>query len=93
MSYARDEEKAGEILSVFCDAYKKIVDREWNLKNLETVDQRVISEKNYTPKEAFMSVRVAVTGLTATPSLVEILELLGKKETVERIEKSISALR
>ncbi len=93
MSYAKDAEKAGEILNVFCKEYKGINNKDWTLDNLETTHQKILSERNYTPKEAFMSVRAAVTGLTATPSLVEILELLGKKETVERIEKSISALR
>ena len=92
-SYVKDTKKALEILTAFCNEYKNISSKEWSLNNLETVHQKIMYEKKYTPKEAFMSVRVAVTGLTATPSLVEILELIGKEEPVTRIEKSVSALR
>jgi glutamyl/glutaminyl-tRNA synthetase len=93
VSYAKDAEKALEILNIFRNEYRDINNKDWTIDNLETTHQKILSEKKYSPKEAFMSVRVAVTGLTATPSLVEILELLGKKEVVARIEKSISALR
>lgn len=93
ISYTKDAARALEILSTFYGEYKSIDEKDWNLTSLENLHQKILSEKKYLPKEAFMSVRVAVTGLTATPSLVEILELLGKEETVSRIEKSISVLR
>ena len=45
-----------------------------------------IKEKNYSPKEAFMTLRLAVTGSEATPPLFEVLELLGKDVVLRRIK-------
>jgi glutamyl-tRNA synthetase len=40
------------------------------------------------PREAFQPIRLAVTGSSVSPGLFESLELLGKEETVARIEGS-----
>ena len=92
VSYTKDRTRTLEVLESFCKEYKSIDESNWTLTNLEEIHHQIISEKKYLPKEAFMTIRVAVTGSTATPSLVEVLELIGKKEVVLRIERSISAL-
>jgi glutamyl-tRNA synthetase len=45
------------------------------------------------PRQAFMSLRLAVTGKTITPPLFETIEVLGKKETLTRLEKSASLFK
>jgi glutamyl-tRNA synthetase len=40
------------------------------------------------PREAFQPIRLAVTGSSVSPGLFESLELLGKEETLARIEGS-----
>lgn len=42
--------------------------------------------------EVFMPLRVAVSGKTATPGMYEMLESLGKKRVMERIDRAITAL-
>lgn len=39
----------------------------------------------FSPKEAFMSLRVAISGRTVTPPLFDCLVILGKEETLKRL--------
>ncbi|MEK9171324.1 MAG: hypothetical protein AAB823_01295, partial [Patescibacteria group bacterium] len=39
----------------------------------------------WTPRELFMTIRVALSGRTATPPLFEMMEILGKNETLKRL--------
>ncbi len=43
------------------------------------------------PRQAFQSIRVAVTGSTISPGLFESIELLGRDETLARIRDARSA--
>ncbi len=45
-------------------------------------------QKGYKPKETMWAIRAAVTGRTRGADMVAILELLGKDETIARIEAS-----
>ncbi len=47
--------------------------------------------KGYKPKETMWAIRAAVTGRTRGADMVAILELLGKDETIKRIEASRNA--
>jgi len=88
-SYCQSPERAKEILDSFINAYQKVSENKWNKVDLESIHHIILDAQGYTPKEAFMTLRVAVTASSATPTLVDVLELLGKKEVLERIEKSI----
>jgi len=37
-------------------------------------------------------VRVAVTGRTESPGIFEVLEIIGKQKTLQRLEKAIQAI-
>jgi glutamyl-tRNA synthetase len=37
------------------------------------------------PRQAFQSIRVAVTGSNVSPALFESIELLGREKTLERL--------
>ena len=41
-------------------------------------------------KEYFMTLRICITGETVTPPIIEIISLIGKEETINRIKKSLS---
>jgi glutamyl-tRNA synthetase len=38
-------------------------------------------------------VRVALTGRTVSPGLFEVIDIVGKRQTVERLEKAIAFIR
>jgi len=79
--------KAHEIINNFSKAYEKISDKDWDVKNLDRISHTTLEEFSYTPKEAFMTIRYVVTGRESTPPLFDVLALLGKEETIERMKK------
>ncbi len=53
-------------------------------KSLRELAERV----ELSPRKAFQPIRIAVTGSTVSPGLFESLELLGKEETLARLERA-----
>ena len=85
VSYTENEGRSKEIIKSFIDLLEGAFD--WDSKYLDTASHKMISEKGYKPKEAFMTLRVAVTGETATPPIFDILGLLGKEISLRRLKK------
>lgn len=54
-------------------------------KILEEKARTFCTENNIKVGDYFMALRVAVTGRTATPPLWEVMQILGKEETLERL--------
>ena len=48
-----------------------------------------IAAKEYKPKEAFMTLRIALTGETATPQILDILGILGKEAVLKRLDSAL----
>ncbi len=44
------------------------------------------------PGQLFGSIRVAISGRTATPPLFQMMEVLGRERTLARIEEAIRRL-
>jgi len=82
-SYARDNWL--KILSGFSKIFAGVDIKDWNKETLEKIAHNFIEEEKYINKEAFMTLRVAVTGSQATPPLFDVLELLGKDIVMDRI--------
>ena len=90
--YTRDEIRALEILVSFHERYLDIKEGEWVKDRIDEINHEIIKDKGYSPKEAFMTIRIALTSSSATPSLVDITELLGKKEVLLRLEREIKSI-
>ena len=43
------------------------------------------------PRQAFQPIRIAVTGSKVSPGLFESLELLGREESLARLDRALSA--
>jgi glutamyl-tRNA synthetase len=56
---------------------------------LETRTNAWLTEKGVSLKDVSQPVRVAVTGRSASPGLYEVLEILGKARSLERIDRAI----
>lgn len=85
---SKDTSKCQEILINFITAIKIITD--WTKENLETAGHKMLTDNDYKPKEAFMTIRVAVSGVEATPPLFDTLEVLGKDVVLKRLEKALN---
>ena len=66
---------------------------EWKAANIEAAMREFCERQEWTPKELFMPVRIAVTGRTATPPLFETMEVLGKARCRWRLRRAIETLR
>ncbi|MBU1070828.1 glutamate--tRNA ligase [Patescibacteria group bacterium] len=72
-----------------------------NLKDLKDFQPESIHEllkkaqglSDLSPRQAFMSLRLAVTGKIVTPPLFDCIAILGKKETLSRLQKSVTLLK
>src|SRR5262249_24139407 len=55
---------------------------------------RGLAEKlELSPRKAFEPIRIAVTGSKVSPGLFESLELLGKEETLRRLDAAVAVVR
>lgn len=59
---------------------------EWNHDAMEKAIRDATDKAGMKARDVFMELRVAVTGKTVGPPLLESLEILGKEETMNRLE-------
>ena len=58
---------------------------DWNHEAMEKAVRDIAEKQNVKPKDLFMELRVAITGKTVGPPLLESLEILGREETLNRL--------
>lgn len=58
---------------------------DWSHQNMEKAIRDAAEKTKLKAKDVFMELRVAVTGKSVGPPLLEALEILGKKETLARL--------
>ena len=75
-----------EIKKELLEQVKKALESsEWNHDAMEKSIRDAAETAALKPKDLFMTLRVAVTGKTVGPPLLESLELLGKEDTLSRL--------
>jgi glutamyl-tRNA synthetase len=84
-----DPEKTKEILEKFYKLYSELNKKMWTKENLDEISHKLLVENDYKPKEAFMTLRIVVTGATATPPIFDTIEVLGQEKTLERIKSNL----
>ncbi|MGH2820768.1 MAG: glutamate--tRNA ligase, partial [Actinomycetota bacterium] len=57
----------------------------WTGAAIEEALRALAEERSLKPKQAFQPIRAAVTGTLVSPPLFESLEILGRRETLERL--------
>jgi glutamyl-tRNA synthetase len=65
---------------------------DFSFLSLDKELHELVKENNFSMKEYFMTLRIAITGETITPPIIEIISILGKKEVLSRLENSINKL-
>ncbi len=78
-------QKTEMIAQVYSELYKNIEDSKWNSEELDKISHEELSKHELKTKEAFMTLRILITGKEATPPLFEVMQLLGKKVVLERL--------
>lgn len=64
----------------------------WNESGLQQILDDTIEAQGLGAGDLFWPVRVALSGLSGSPSPVELLKVLGKKESLERISTALKKL-
>ncbi len=64
----------------------------WTLNGLIEAAARVVSATGWKKGDVYMAARLAVTGKPVTPPILESMELLGREETLARLDGAAAAL-
>jgi glutamyl-tRNA synthetase len=71
----------------------KTASADFQKSSLEENTKKLIGEKKLGMGETLWPLRVALTGLKASPPPFEVAEVLGKEKTLERIDQAITFLK
>lgn len=74
----RDRTATAQALSGLCDHLEETVRGDWTHQNLESACRSFAEQTGWKTKELFMTIRIAVTGRTASPGLFETMLTIGK---------------
>ncbi|MCS7202929.1 MAG: glutamate--tRNA ligase [Thermodesulfovibrio sp.] len=98
LDYVPIEEKAKEkyITEKTLPLLKEITERletlqEFSQKNIEKIFIDMVNEKGIKLGDIAQPVRVAITGSTVSPGIYEVLEIVGKEKTLNRLRRIIYA--
>ena len=62
---------------------------DWALPSIEAALRGVVESQGVKPNSVFQPVRVALAGTTVSPGIFETLELLGREESLKRLDGAI----
>ena len=86
----RADERAPVALAAAREALAAVAD--WTAEAIDAALHDACERTGMKPRVLFMPVRVAVTGSTVSPGLYESLELVGRDESLGRIDAALAAL-
>ena len=79
-----------KVLKTLEDSLSNI--EKWDRGAIEKVLQKKPEELDWSKTDLFQTLRYVETGSKATPPLFDILEAIGKKNTIVRLQKAIHRL-
>jgi len=86
-----EAEKTGMKLLEYARVLEGLSDTDWKMPNLERAGRKLLDDR-WSPKQLFMSVRVALTGKTVSPPLFDSMEILGKAQSIKRLKHAAKIL-
>ena len=84
------EHVTGEIVPVLKQLYRTFQTIDWNKENIQNAIKEVAKQHDLKMGKIAMPLRVIVTGKATSPSIDSVLELLGRKETLKRLNNAAS---
>ena len=85
-------EQTAKGLNTALKVLETVSDKDWAQSKLQQILDEAIAAESLQPGDLFWPVRVALSGRDASPSPVELLEALGKAESITRIKTAINKL-
>jgi glutamyl/glutaminyl-tRNA synthetase len=65
----------------------------FTVQNVEAALREVVEDRGAKPAKVFQPVRVAIAGTTVSPGIFESVALLGREETLARIDRALERAR
>ena len=87
-----DEEKTKLGLKKVLEKLQTVKEKDWKTGRLKDCLTNIVKENNLTNGDVFWPARVAVSGLEKSPPPEEVMDVLGKEESLTRIKKGIDKL-
>lgn len=81
-----------EFFESLITSYQNIADQNFKNAFLENHFKELASEKNIKPGELMLPLRIMLVGGKFGPHVFEIAEMIGKKESIERIKNALNQL-
>ncbi len=88
-----DKAKTKHGLELTLDILTKWSDKKWQDQYLQELLQNMTNSHQLTAGDVFWPIRVALSGLEKSPSPTEILEFLGKQESLKRLKNALNKLK
>ncbi|WP_431247185.1 glutamate--tRNA ligase [Leifsonia xyli] len=86
-------QNAGEVLAASLGALELVPEAEWTHDAIESALRDALVEAlGLKPRVAFGPLRVAISGRRVSPPLFESMEILGKSDTIARLDRLSAAL-
>jgi len=63
---------------------------DWSKESIESALRDVVEARGLKPKDVFQPVRVAISGTTVSPGIFESLAVLGREESLVRIDAALN---
>ena len=63
----------------------------WTVEAVESALRGVVERAAVKPKQLFQPIRVALTGTTVSPGIFETVALMGREETLSRLDRALDA--
>jgi len=79
------------VLAAAADAFGQVAD--WSAASLEAAGRAMCEAHQWKPRSAFMTLRVAITGQTASPPLFESMAVLGRDRCLASLRRAASLLQ
>ncbi len=86
----KDRAEARAILEAADAALSGLSD--WNLGTLEEALRGLAASRGISAGKVFQPLRVALTGLTVSPGIFEVLALMGRDQSLKRIRQAVAEL-
>ncbi len=64
----------------------------WSVETLDATFHAVIERHGLALGKLAQPVRVAVTGTSASPGIFEVLDVLGRERTIERLDAALASI-
>jgi glutamyl-tRNA synthetase len=86
----KDKDATRETLQATRDALAGVAD--WTIRGTEDALRALADARGVAAGKIFQPLRVALTGLTASPGIFDVLVALGKERSLSRIEQAVRHL-